>query len=90
MIFYVILGRSGHPIGNQLFTEKDIEKMKRMPEAIDWSFVPVNPPWLSVQWAQTGGRGASAYPQKCEQTTIRVPKDIAYQVKQYAVWLSTQ
>ncbi|GIW59475.1 MAG: hypothetical protein KatS3mg087_0541 [Patescibacteria group bacterium] len=88
MNFYVALGKSGHPIANQLFTESDIEKMKELPQ--DWLFVPVEVPWTSTAWSQVGGRGNSPYPEGEEQTTVRVPRRIAYQVKQYAVWLSKQ
>lgn len=90
MNFYIVLGQSNHPISNQLFTEKDIEAMQDSPQAVNWTFVPVEVPWTSTQWSQVGGRGESSYPKGEQQTTIRVPKNIAYQVKQYAVWLSRQ
>jgi hypothetical protein len=90
MNFYVVLGRSNHPISNDIFSEADIEEMKKLPQAIHWSFVPVNAPWERMQWARGGGRGESPYPKGEQQTTIRVPKNIAYQVQQYAVWLSRQ
>ena len=90
MNFYVILGQSNHPIANQLFSETDIEEMKKLPQASKWSFVPINAPWEQMQWSREGGRGESPYPKGTQQTTIRVPKGIAYQVQQYAVWLARQ
>jgi hypothetical protein len=89
MNLYLVLERN-YPIRNQLFTEKDIEEMKRLPQAVNWSFVQIEVPWNSIEWSQVGGRGESPYPKGKQQTTIRVPKNIAYQVKQYAVWLSRQ
>ena len=90
MNFYIVLGQFNIPIANQLFTDADIEGIKQLPQAVNWSFVPIQIPWSSCQWNEVGGRGESPYPKGEQQTTIRVPKSIAYQVKQYAVWLSNQ
>jgi hypothetical protein len=88
MNFYIVLGQSNYPIANQLFTEKDVEEMKQLPQAVDWSFVPIQVPWENTVWSRIGGRGKSPY--KGDLTTIRVEKAIAYQAQQYAIWLSNQ
>lgn len=91
MNFYIVLGQSNHPIANQLFTEADIERMKKQPQAAKWSFVPIQVPWQSAQWAIEGGAGNSPYKEKRHEiTTIKVPRSIAHETKQYAVWLSQQ
>jgi hypothetical protein len=87
MNFYVVLGQSNHPIANQLFTEHDVEEMRKLPQAAQWSFVPIQVPWEQVQWSKEGGYGKAAFPGE-KQTTMRVPKRLAYAVKKYAVWLN--
>lgn len=88
MNFYIVLGQSNHPIANQLFTEKEVEDMKQLPQSVNWSFVPIQVPWENTAWSRVGGRGKSPY--KKDLTTIRVEKAIAYQAQQYAIWLSNQ
>ena len=93
MNFYVVLDQSNYPIANQLYTETDIEWMRSSPEFFEWTVVPVKAPWNKTQWVRSGGRqkggkGISPYPVGTTTGMIRVPKDIAYQVQQYAVWLS--
>lgn len=95
MNFYVVLGQSNHPIANQLYTEKDIEQMRGLPEFERWTIVPVEMPWSNIEWMRSGGRqkggkGISPYPAGTTTGTMRVPKDIAYQVQKYAVWLANQ
>jgi hypothetical protein len=89
MNLYVVLEKN-KLLRNKLLTEKDIEEMKHQAEAANWSFVLVEAPWSSIEWSQVGGRGGGAYPKGEIQTTLRVPKSISYQVKQYAIWLSRQ
>jgi hypothetical protein len=88
MNFYIVLGQSKYPIANQLFTEKEVEDMKQLPQSVNWSFVLIQVPWENTVWSRVGGRGKSPY--KGELTTIRVEKAIAYQAQQYAIWLSNQ
>lgn len=93
MNFYIVLDQSDRPIAPQLYTEKDIEQMRSLPEFCGWTIVPVEAPWNNVEWArsggrQKGGRGISPYPTGTDIGTMRVPKDIAYWVQQYAVWLA--
>lgn len=95
MNFYIVLGQSNHPIANQLYTKKDIEEMCTLPQFENWTIVPVEAPWNNTEWSrsggrQTGGRGISPYPAGTDMGTMRVPKDIAYQVQKYAVWLANQ
>ena len=95
MNFYIVLDQSDRPIAPKLYTEKDIEQMRSLPEFCGWTIVPVEAPWNNIKWArsggrQKGGRGISPYPAGTEIGTIRVPKDIAYAVQQYAAWLANQ
>lgn len=95
MKFYVVLGQSNHPIANQLYTEKDIDQMRELPQFAKWTIVPVEAPWNNTEWVRSGGRlqggrGISPYPAGTNMGTVRVPKNIAYQVQQYAVWLANQ
>lgn len=95
MNFYIVLGQSNHPIANQLYTEKDIEQMRSLPQFAKWTIVSVEAPWNNTEWVRSGGRqqggkGISPYPAGTDMGTMRVPKDIAYQVQQYAVWLANQ
>jgi hypothetical protein len=95
MKFYIVLGQSNHPTANQLYTEKDIDQMRNLPQFEKWTIVPVKVPWSNIEWVRSGGRqkggkGISPYPVGTNTGMIRVPKDIAYQVQQYAVWLANQ
>lgn len=95
MTFYIVLGRSNHPIANQLYSEKDIEGIRSLPQFENWTVVPVEAPWINTEWVRTGGRqvggkGVSPYPAGTDIGTMRVPKNIAYQVQKYAVWLANQ
>jgi hypothetical protein len=95
MNFYIVLCQSNHPIANHFYTEKDIERMRSLPGFSDWTVVPVEAPWNNVEWVRSGGRrrggkGVSPYPVGADVGMVRVPKNIAYQVQQYAVWLANQ
>jgi hypothetical protein len=90
MNFYIVLGKSGHPIANQLFTKTDIQKLAEQRPDSGYSYVSVEVPWANSAWSRVGGQGKSAYPKDMEVTTMRVPKDIAYEVQKYAVWLAQQ
>lgn len=90
MKLYLTLGANDLPLSPYLSTKADVEEMKRSSLSKKWAFYPVKCPWEDTRWSRSGGAGISAYPKDMEQTTIRVPKDIAYQVQQYAVWLATQ
>jgi len=90
MNFYIVLGQSSHPIANHFYTEKDIEQMRSLPGFSAWTVVPVEAPWNNIAWVRSGGRGISPYPTGTDVGMMRVPKNIAYQVQQYAVWLANQ
>lgn len=95
MKFYVALDQSSNPIANELYTEKAIEQIRGLPQLADSTIVLVDAPWNNTQWArsggrQRGGRGVSPYPIGSDIGTIRVPKNIRFQVQQYAVWLANQ
>ena len=95
MEFYVVLNQSSDPIANELYTEKAIERIQSQPQLVDSIIVRVEAPWKNTQWSRSGGRkqgggGVSPYPIGSEIGTIRVPKNIRFQVQQYAVWLANQ
>ena len=94
MEFYVVLNQSSDPI-TKLYTEKAIEQIQSQPQFADSIIVMVETPWNNTQWARSGGRrqgggGVSPYPIGSDIGTIRVPKNIRFQVQQYAVWLANQ
>ena len=94
MKFYVVLNQSSDLIA-KLYTEKAIEQIQGQPQLADSIIVMVEIPWNNTQWARSGGRqrgggGVSPYPIGSEIGTIRVPKNIRFQVQQYAVWLANQ
>ena len=94
MKFYVVLNQSSDPIA-KLYTEKAIEQIQSQPQLANSIIVMVDIPWNNTQWARSGGRrqgggGVSPYPIGSEIGTIRVPKNIRFQVQQYAVWLANQ
>ena len=99
MIFYIVLDQPDRPLAKtpesiaKLYTDKDIERMRSLPQFSNWTIVPVEAPWNDIEWARAGGRrqggeGMSPYPTGTAMGTMRVPKDITYQVQQYAVWLA--
>ena len=94
MEFYVVLNQSSDPI-TKLYTEKAIEQIQSQPQFADSRIVMVETPWKNTQWSRSGGRqqgggGVSPYPIGSDIGTIRVPKNIRFQVQQYAVWLANQ
>ncbi len=88
MKLFIVLNQEQNPIENTFFTEDSINKMKALPESHQWRFIPITLPWENIHWDRRGGSGISPYPLNCEKTTIRLPKSIAEEVQQYAVWLS--
>jgi len=90
MEFFVVLGASKYPIANRLFTKAEIEAMAQEPNAERYTFVPIEAPWESAAWSQVGGAGRAAYPPEMELTSMRVPKEIAIEVKKFSVWLAQQ
>lgn len=69
--------------------------MRSLPGFSAWTVVPVEAPWNNIEWVRSGGRqqggkGISPYPAGADVGMVRVPKNIAYQVQQYAVWLANQ
>lgn len=95
MNFYIVLGQSRYPIANKLYTDKDLEYLRSFPQSSEWTFVPVEAPWINTEWVRSGGRhlggkGISPYPAGTDMGTMRVPKEISYQVQQYAVWLANK
>ena len=94
MEFYVVLDQSNDLIA-KLYTEKAIEQIQSQSQLADSIIVMVEAPWKNTKWSRSGGRqqgggGVSPYPIGSEIGTIRVPKNIRFQVQQYAVWLANQ
>lgn len=84
-MLYLVLGKSGHVYGGLLRTEEEAQQISC---EIGGGYLALPEPWDAIE-TKVRGQGRSPFGQPVpELTTMRVPKSIVHQVREYAIWLS--
>lgn len=88
MNFFIVLGKSGHPLHNRVFSRSQIMTLAKKGEV---NAIPVQMPWDCVDYEpNAGGKGSSPYPPSIGTRTIRVAADpvLELETKRFNLWLA--